>query len=216
MIGPASCNFILKGACSEEIEMVQDILNSYIEYDVTPGKAISIEALNEQSDTDNAVMFDLSVDGVLKMKQLSFLADRECKVIYEKKDRKRLIEQMVLMVSGMRSQDIDYVDMLSILEKTCKFICTDDSKGDLIPKVVSIVKEMNKDAQEKGVSDYSFLMQLCDCDLLFAGDIYNAIDDIENSDNFTIYGQVILYRTSAGYKGTGPKYGIASIFAPVL
>ena len=41
MIKPSSCNFILKGSCPEEIEMVQDILNSYIEYDVTPGKASS-------------------------------------------------------------------------------------------------------------------------------------------------------------------------------
>ena len=46
---------------------------------------------------------------------------------------------------------------------------------------------MNKDAQEKDVSDYDFLIQLCDCDFLFASDIYNAIDDIDDSDSFGLF-----------------------------
>ena len=216
MIGPSSCNFILKGAYPEEIEMVQDILNSYIEYKVNPGKAMSFESSYDSLDSDNTWIIDLSDDGILKMKHMGFLPACECKVIYEKEDRTRLIEQIVLMVSGMREIDVDYEDILSILEKTCRFICTDDSNGDLIPKVVSIAKEMNKAALEKGINDYDFLIQLCDFDLFIAGDILNAIDDIEDSDNFTIYDQLILYRTSAGYKGAGPKDGIVSIFDPVF
>ena len=217
MIGPASCDFILKGAYSEEIEMVQDILNSYIEYDITPGKAIAYETLDEQSANDDTWMIDLCDDGVLKIRHSSDLPVHECRILYEKEDRSRLIEQMVLMVSGMREKVLDYeFDILPILEKRCRYICTDDSNGDLITKVVSKVTEMNKSVVEKGMNDYDFLIQLCDCDMLFAADIYDSIEGVEDSDNVTFDDQIILYRSSAGYKGSGPKYGIASIFTPVL
>ena len=89
MIKPSSCNFILKGSCPEEIEMVQDILNSYIEYDVTPGKAMPFESSDAPLDSDNTWMIDLSDDGVLKMKHMSFLTDCECRILYEKEDRLR-------------------------------------------------------------------------------------------------------------------------------
>ncbi len=216
MIRPSSCNFILKGACPEEIEMVQEILNSYIEYGVTPGQAMSYEVIEEQPDKEYTWMIDLCDDGVLKMRHSSDLPEHECRVLYKKEDRARLIEQMVLMVSGMREIDVDYAEILPLLEMTCRFMCTDDSNGDLLTGVVSIVKEMKKAAQEKDVNDHSFLIQLCDCDMFSAGDIFNAIDDIEDSDDFLLYNQLILYRSSDNYKGTDPEYGIASIFAPVL
>ena len=178
---------------------------------------MSFESSDILSDPDNTWQIDLSEDGVLNMKHLSFMQDRECRVIYEKEDRSRLIEQMVLMVSGMREKDLDYeFDMLPILEKTCRYICVDDSDSDLIQKVVSAVRELNKTVREKGISDYDFLIQLCDCDMLFAADLYDAIDGIEDSDRFTFCDQIIRYRTGVGYKGTGPKYVIASIFVPVF
>ena len=216
MIRPSSCNFILKGACPEEIEMVQDILNSYIEYKVNPGKAMSFESSDDSLDSDNTWMIDLSDDGMLKMKHMSFLSDRECRILYEKEDRTRMIEQMVLMVSGMREIDVDYAETLPLLEKTCRFICTDDLNEDLLPKVISIVKEMKKAAREKSVNDHDFLIQLCDCDLFYAGEIFDAVDGIEDSDDFLLYNQLILYRSSAGYKGTDSEYGIASIVAPAF
>ncbi len=216
MIGPASCNIILKGASSEEIKVVQDILDSYKEYDVTPGKAMSFESSDAPLDSDNTWMIDLSDDGILKMKHMSFSPDRECRVLYEKEDRTCLIEQMVLMISGMREKELDYeYDILPILEKTCRFISIDDLNGDIITKVVSVVKEMNKDAMEKGINDYNFLMQICDCSLIFATKMFDEIDKIEGGPDFTFNDQIILYRTNTANKGSEPKYGIVSIFSPI-
>ncbi|MBR6148975.1 MAG: hypothetical protein IKQ44_11575 [Lachnospiraceae bacterium] len=216
MIGPASCDFILKGASSEEIKVVQDILDSYKEYDVTPGKIMIYESSDEKPDRDNAWMIDLSGDGVLKMKNLGYLPEHECRVIYEKEDRIRLIEQMALMISGMREKELDYeFDILPILEKTCRFICMDDLSGDIITKVVSVVKEMNKDAIVKGINDYNFLMQICDCSLIFATKMFDEIEKIEDGPDFTFNDQIILYKTNIANKGSEPKYGIVSIFSPI-
>ncbi len=120
MMPAMGIDIALKGAKSEDIEIVHKIFDEYqgkTYFDPVngPGRVIPVDSL-EVTD-EYGLEFDLSKEGIIKIKA----DDREGIVFYEMSDRKTILEQLVLMCSGNRIQDLDFLDYIPIFERECRF-----------------------------------------------------------------------------------------------
>ncbi|MCR5516948.1 MAG: hypothetical protein K6F17_00030 [Lachnospiraceae bacterium] len=122
MMQPIMFDYILKGATKGELVAIQRILDRNKELCIpnefceNGGKVFSSEYF-EVPDKGDYFVFDLSKEGIIRLK-----CDSRVGIIYyDIPDRDRVLEQLVLMISGYKILDCDYSEIIDILKKGCVF-----------------------------------------------------------------------------------------------
>ena len=106
-------------------------------------------------------------------------AKRTAIIFYEKEDRRNLLTQLVLMLSGFRIADADFEDLMPVLEKGCKFKCFEADKDYLSQRIVAGIKD---EIRSLGSKRIKLLIQFCDLDPLSWRDFDPKMDDVEITD----------------------------------
>lgn len=191
MFSAIGIDFVLKGAKEEDILLVQHILDGYKGkwyFDSTignedGGKVIPSETLELQ---DGAwVGVDLSENGIIKIKSDSNIGI----IFYDEPDRQILLEQLVLMVSGPRIQDMDWADIIPILKKGCKFSWVECRDEDIKDSGIQLTRAVMKKSEE---IESEFFIQITSNSLISPSDLLNAYDEMEEFKKISIVPQILF------------------------
>ena len=152
MMPATGMDFILKGAKEDDIEFVQRIIDGqkgmpYFDPDIGKGdnaRAIPSETLDLPDEC--CIGLDLSANGSIKIKIVS---GEEGIIYYDDADRRKLLEQLVLMFSGYLIADVDLADFMPVFEKNCWFWWTEYKEGELNAKAEKLLEEATKGLEKE-------------------------------------------------------------------
>ena len=149
-----------KGEKESDRDVVQKIFDEYSRnsndlFENNTGNVISIDTLETSNDYD--IAFDLSTDGIIRVKYES-----EGIIFYDKEDRLVLLEQLVRMCSGCRIIDADIFEIMDIFEKSCIFRYLKCKKDEFDEKIAYLLNTVLQDLDPKKSAVF---LQITDADL---------------------------------------------------
>ncbi len=211
MMRASGNNLVLKNADIEDIRTVQSILDGYTKFDIKPGRALAYESIDRQLIDYKDFVIDMSKAGTVKVR---YAGDtREGVIVYDNDDRKRLLEQLTLLVSGQRWRELDYEDIITILEKKCLFKWTDASEEGIAENTLSLLKDMieNEESDEK----VNVLLQFSDCKADSVNKFFDEMEELGLDIELTVYDQEVHCYDNSMTDPDEDTYGIVSIFYPL-
>ena len=189
-------DIILKGAREEDKMIVQSILDGYkgkpyVNPDIGNGEGGKV-IISETFDLSDDVWFgvDLSEKGVMKI-----IDDSSMGVIYyDEPDRQVLIEQLVLMVSGPRNMDMDYADIIPILEKGCRFSWAECRDEEIKDCGIQLTRAAMKECETK---ETEFFIQITSDSLLPPSELFSAYEEMGEFKKLSFVPQILFAEDDA-------------------
>ena len=113
-------NYFIKGGNAKDIQAVKKIIESYVANDLLfehhkPGEVRTVDSLSNID--ERTVGLDLSKKGEIKIVFVDNNDTTESIFLYRDGDRQILLEQIVLMTSGFKTLDSDWLDIKRVLHQ---------------------------------------------------------------------------------------------------
>ena len=203
MIGAFKPDIVLCGCSDEDLLLAQKVYDSYDESVLEPGgfqdgKIHIAETLTELG--SSSIGFDLNTPGEIIVK-IGGGSD-EGKIYYSQGDRGVLLQQLVLMFTGMRILDSDAADIMPILAKGCSFSWCEMDESNLTKAGTELIEN----ALVGSNSDRpTMVLQICgNVSLISCTPLFGEIEKNERIDgcisqivNYTENGKCIISVFSA-------------------
>ncbi len=170
-VGVALC-----GCDDDDVKVVKDAINAYDNadsIDIEQGIVRIVNTLDEM--TSETIGFDLSDDEKLVVRING--CEKDFNVRYKQEDKRVLLEQMVLMISGDRALEADIGDILSLMENGCTFSWKSIEEDDLPRRGIEFFAKIRESSQKDMIDMYYQItgdVSLLSCSLLN--------DEIEKSE----------------------------------
>ena len=213
MMRASGNDLVLKNADNEDIRVVQNILDGYEKFDIKPGQALAYESVERPLMDYKDFIIDMCEAGVAKVR---YAGDtREGMIIYDKDNRQNLLEQLTLLVSGQRWKELDYEDIIAILEKKCLFRCADSSEGGIVENSLSVLKELIENEGSEQDEEIEVLIQFSDCRSDSVNEFFDGMEELESDVEITAYDQEVHCWDNSMIEPDEDTYGVVSIFYPI-